>query len=130
MIIVIFGAPKPYSAQCRDSVLIRSRYGICMNVAGSTGGKFPVVSGMRGKLRATRRPPYGLSRANCDAALWTRHKAAAVTGPVLVGDEQVVADGHDAGSGPRGIDGRVVLCPGAHAARQLDRPVVGALDLH
>src|SRR3954447_24076427 len=75
MTIVIFGAPKPYSAQCRDRVLIRSRYGVSMNVAGSTGGKFPVVSGMGGKLRAPRPPPYGPSRADFGARLCTRHNA-------------------------------------------------------
>src|SRR3954451_7497724 len=75
MTILIFGAPKPYSAQCRDRVLSRSRYGVSMNVAGSTGGKFPVVSGMGGKLRAPRSPAYGLSRADFGARLWTRHNA-------------------------------------------------------
>src|SRR3954454_15780124 len=73
MTIVIFGAPKPYSAQRRDRSLIRSRYGVFMNVAGSTGGKLPVVSGMGGKLRAPRRSPYGLSRADFGGGLWTRH---------------------------------------------------------
>src|SRR3954451_19460772 len=75
MTIVIFGAPKPYSAQRRDRSLIRSRYGVFMNVAGSTGGKLPVVSGMGGKLRAPRRSPYGLSRADFGGGLWTRHNA-------------------------------------------------------
>ena len=42
--MITFGEPKPYSTQCLVSVLSRSWYGLSMNVAGSTGGKFPVMN--------------------------------------------------------------------------------------
>src|SRR4051794_41584506 len=70
MTIVIFGAPKPYSAQRRDRSLIRSRYGVFMNVAGSTGGELSVVGGMGGKLRAPPPSPHCLSPAGFRRGVW------------------------------------------------------------
>src|SRR5688500_5685868 len=62
-----FGPPKPYSTQCRENRLIRSRYGRSMTVVpGSIAGKFGVVSPISPscslrlqRCRCDRTPPRG-----------------------------------------------------------------------
>src|SRR5687767_2669727 len=92
--MVIFGAPKPYSTQCRERTLIRSRYGVCWKVAGSTGGKFPVVSPIAAlPSHQLRRGPM----ADCDES-----RAA-----VVISSQHRVAEGCSEGQRAAQLDGIV-----------------------